>query len=193
MELILASTSPHRRALLERLGLSFRVEAPTIDEEALKAQFVGQEPRLLAARLAEAKAGSIAKRNPGALVIGGDQVVSFEGRILGKPGTTVRAKAQLLSMVGRTHELITALAVRRDRQVYTHLDVSRLRLRSLTAEEVTRYVEADQPLDCAGSYKLEARGIMLFERIVTEDQSAITGIPLIALTSALREFGYAVP
>lgn len=191
MDLILASTSPYRRALLERLGVPFRCRAPGVDEDATKA--LGLPPRELAERLALAKAEAVARREPGAVVIGSDQLVSFDGLVLGKPGTAERAVEQLLSMSGRQHELVTALAVASDGRRDRHVEVAGLRLRPLTRAEVERYVEADRPLDCAGSYKLEARGIALFERIDCRDHSAITGLPLIALTTLLRERGYPIP
>jgi septum formation protein len=193
MDLILASTSPYRRALVERLGVPFRCVAPPVDERALKAGWDGVRPRELAERLAMAKAASVASGEPDAAVIGGDQLVSLDGSILGKPGTTEQAVAQLRAMSGRSHELITAILVVYRGRSYAHTDVTKLFLRSLTLDEIHRYVEADRPLDCAGSYKLEARGIALFERIDSEDQTAITGVPLIALTTILRSIGFAIP
>ncbi len=193
MDLILASTSPYRRALVERLGLPFRCVAPEVDEEALKREFGAVAPRDLAERLARAKAESIARREPEAVVIGGDQLVTCDGRIFGKPGTDEQAVAQLDTLAGRSHELITALAVATAGRVFDHTDITTLTLRRLTPVEIRRYVEADRPLDCAGSYKLEARGIALFERIASDDHSAIVGVPLIALTTILRAVGFAVP
>ena len=140
-----------------------------------------------------AKAAGVASGEPDAAVIGGDQLVALDGSILGKPRTTEQAIAQLRSMSGRSHELITALIVLHGGRIYAHTDATRLYLRDLTPEAIYRYVEADRPLDCAGSYKLEARGIALFERIDSEDHSAITGVPLIALTTILRTIGFAIP
>jgi septum formation protein len=193
MDLILASTSPYRRALLERLGVPFRCVAPPVDERVLEAELTGASPRELAERLARAKAAGVAEREPHAVVIGGDQLVAFDGSILGKPGSIDRAVAQLVAMSGRPHQLITALVVLHKGDVYAHTDVTTLLLRPLTPEEILRYVEADRPLDCAGSYKLEARGITLFERIASDDHSAIVGMPLIALTTILRSIGFAIP
>jgi septum formation protein len=193
MDLILASTSPYRRALVERLGLPFRSVAPLVDEDALKQTLDGLKPRELAEQLAIAKARSIAEVEPQATIIGGDQLVAFDGRILGKPGTVENAVCQLLAMSGRTHELITALVVIHEGTVYAQTDVTRMTLRPLTPEQTFRYVEADLPLDCSGSYKLESRGITLFERIESADHSAIVGIPLIALTTILGNIGYPVP
>ena len=120
-------------------------------------------------------------------------MVALEGRIFGKPGTFEHALDQLAAMAGRTHDLITALAVWHEGRMYRHTDVTTLHMRVLDREAITRYVAADCPLDCAGSYKLEERGIILFERIETEDHTAITGLPLIALTTILSEVGYVIP
>ena len=193
MDLILASTSPYRRALLERLGVPFRCVAPPVDEAVLKAERDAAGPRELAEHLAMAKAISVAEREPHAVVIGGDQLVALDGSILGKPGTAERAVAQLRAMSGRTHELITSLVVLHGGRTYAHTDVTRLTVRRFTLDEIQRYVEADRPLDCSGSYKLEARGITLFERIDSDDHSAIIGTPLMALTTILRTIGFAIP
>jgi septum formation protein len=193
MDLILASTSVYRQELVARLGLPFRCVAPGIDEEVVKRTLGEIEPRELAERLAMAKAESLARVEPGATVIGGDQLVACDGRILGKPGTVERAVAQLQELSGRTHELITALVVIHEGKVDAHTDVAMMTLRPLTPDQTFRYVVADRPLDCAGSYKLEARGITLFERIESADHSAIVGIPLIALTTILGKIGYPTP
>lgn len=191
MDLVLASTSPYRRALLERLGLPFRCRPPRVVEETLKAQ--GLAPRALAEQLARAKALSLIDLEPAATLIGSDQLVSLDGRILGKPGSIADAEAQLADLASRTHELITALVVWRHGSIRSHTDVTTLTMRSLTPDEIARYIAADRPIDCAGSYKIEARGISLFERIDSADQSAITGLPLIALTSILRDWGHPIP
>ncbi|MFO0903580.1 MAG: nucleoside triphosphate pyrophosphatase [Pirellulales bacterium] len=187
LDLLLASTSPYRRALLARLGLPFRVRAPLCDEESLKAAALS--PRELAEHLAFAKADSLAWQEPQATIIGSDQLATFDGRILGKPGSFDAAVEQLLSMSGRPHQLITAFVVLHQAVARRHTDVATLQMRRLTRAEIERYVAADQPFDCAGAYKLEERGITLFERIESADHSAITGLPLIALTTTLRELG----
>lgn len=190
-ELILASTSSYRRALLERLGIAFRCLAPLVDEEAFKD--TDATPRSLAAGLARRKAESVSAAAPRAVVVGGDQVVAFEGRIFGKPGETGRAVEQLLALSGRPHELITAVAVVHPGGVFDYTDVTTLWMRALDRAAVERYVAADSPLDCAGSYKLEQRGIALFDRIESADHTAVTGLPLIALTTILRNLGFAIP
>lgn len=193
MELILASTSPYRRALLERLGLPFRCVAPAVDEEALKAEGRDETPEELAARLALAKASSVADAFPDAAVVGSDQLVAVDGDVLGKPGDAARAVEQLLRLAGRSHRLITAVAVLHRGRLVAHTDVTTLHMRPLTRDEAARVVAADNPVDCAGGYKLEARGITLFERIGSADSTAVVGLPLIALTTILRDLGFAVP
>lgn len=190
-ELVLASTSVYRRALLERLGVPFRWRAPLCDEESLKRQ--DADPRTIAETLAHAKAASLVDAERGAAIIGCDQVVSLQGRVLGKPGSVDRAVEQLTAMAGRSHELVTAMAVIHGERILRHTDVTRLWMRPLSPAAIERYVTADQPLDCAGSYKLESRGIMLFEKIESDDQTAITGLPLMALVTILRELGYEIP
>jgi septum formation protein len=147
----------------------------------------------LAETLALAKAKSLVEAGVDATIIGSDQVVSFQGRIFGKPGSVDRAIEQLAAMAGQTHELITAMAVIRDDQVFRHTDVTSLRMRPLSRAAIERYVAADQPLDCAGAYKLESRGIALFEKIDSADHSAITCLPLMALVRILSELGYEIP
>ncbi|MGC1272703.1 MAG: Maf family protein [Planctomycetaceae bacterium] len=192
-DLILASTSPYRRALLDRLGIPFRCVAPDVDEDVVKCEIA--DPIELAERLAVAKAEAVADRFPDAVVIGSDQLAMLDGDILGKPGNADRAVDQLKRLAGRTHELITAVCVLRtsDASRRIHIDRTRLTMRSLSRNEFARYVALDSPIDCAGSYKIESAGIALFERIETDDFTAITGLPMIALTTILREFGIELP
>ena len=196
-EIVLASTSRYRRELLARLGLPFRVRAPACDEEALKAELRGHgaalAPEALTARLALAKAESLRGDEAAATIIGSDQVAALGAGVLEKPGTVERAILQLEMLAGRTHVLVTAVAVVQAGSTLEHVDITRLTMRALTREQIERYVAADSPLDCAGSYKLEQRGVTLFERIESADHSAVTGLPLIALTSMLASIGYPVP
>jgi septum formation protein len=192
-DLVLASTSAYRRLLLERLGVPFRCRPPLCDESALQRDSSELEPRRLAETLALAKASSLVREEPDAAIIGCDQLVSFGGQIFGKPGTADRAVAQLASMSGHTHELITALVVIQGAEICRHTDVTRLQMRPLSREAIERYVAADQPFDCAGSYQLESRGIALFDRIDSEDHSTVTGMPLIALVTILRGLGFPIP
>lgn len=190
-ELVLASTSRYRRELLERLGVPFECAAPPVDEEAWKVD--GADPVRLAEQLAEAKAASLVERHPGAAIVGCDQIAVCDGRRLSKPGTFDRALDQLLGMSGREHELITAMCVCHGGRTYRHTDRTTLRMRRLDAAALKRYLHADRPFDCAGSYKLECRGIGLFESIDGRDPSAITGLPLMALAGILSRLGFAIP
>lgn len=187
--LVLASTSRYRRTLLERLGLPFDCAAPDVDETPQ----AGEAPPALAARLAAAKATEVAARHPGAWVIGSDQVADLNGRPLGKPGTVAAACAQLAAMAGQTVRFHTALCLARDGTMFTAMDLTEVRFRALQAPEIARYVAAEQPLDCAGSFKCEGLGISLFEAIDNRDPTALVGLPLIALCALLRNAGFAVP
>lgn len=188
MKLILASTSKYRSELLSRLGLPFESKSPLFDEDSYKNQ--GLEPVVLAQTLARKKAESLA--GPDLCVIGGDQLVSFEGHVLGKPHTFEKACDTLAAMSGKTHELITAVHVITPSGHWDILDRTRLTLRNLSREQIENYVRADQPLDCAGSYKIEKRGISLFSQIESQDFTAIQGLPLIALTRILTEVGFSL-
>lgn len=192
--LILASTSAYRRALLERLGLPFAMARPEVDETPQP----GESPQTLAVRLARAKAEAVlagAEAGGGAAwVIGSDQVAELDGEPLGKPGTAERAVAQLGAMSGREVRFLTALCVAGpDGRRFESLDVTTVRFRSLSADEIARYVECERPLDCAGSFKSEGLGIALFESIDSRDPTALIGLSLIDTARALRAAGFAVP
>lgn len=193
--LVLASTSRARRAALERLGLQHTSEAPAVDERPHD----GESPRALAVRLAAAKAQAVAARHPSACVLAGDQVATIDGVPLGKPGTVARAVAQLSLLAGRTHTLHTAIALvvpaSGDRAATLHeacVDVQ-LTMPAHSVETLRRYVELDEPLECCGSYRIERRGIALFERIETPDFTAIEGLPLLTVTTWLRAAGWPLP
>lgn len=190
-ELILASTSPYRRALLERLGVPFRCIAPGVDEVAAAAGL--SEPEAVVRARAKAKAMAVARTHPFAIVIGSDQVCVLGDAILDKPGTAAAAVQQLLRLHGREHRLLTAVVVAYRAQTDWFVDQTRLRMAYLTEPQIERYVAADQPLDCAGSYKIESRGIALFEAIHTHDHTAIIGLPMLRLCRVLRELGLELP
>jgi septum formation protein len=187
--LILASTSPHRRALLERLQLPFRCVAPGVEEDELP----GEPPPVRAARLALAKAQAVALIHPGAIVIGSDQVASIEGgnglRVLHKPGNSENCRRQLLELSGRRARFDTALAVIGAGKVQTHADVTQVQFRHLDAATIERYVEREPSFDCAGGFKCEGLGVTLFESIESRDPTALVGLPLIAVCAALRRLG----
>jgi len=191
VRLILASTSAYRRALLERLGVPFDCLAPGADEQRLP----GEPPEMLALRLARLKAESVAARHPGCIVIGSDQVAVRGAEILGKPGTVERCTEQLRESSERDVAFLTAVHVidGRGARAECHLDRTQVRFRALEPAEIARYIAADAPLDCAGGFKAESLGIALFERIESEDPTALTGLPLIWLCAALRRAGIPVP
>jgi len=189
VDLVLASTSRYRRELLTRLTANFRAVAPQVDEAALP----GEPPATLAQRLAAAKARDVAQRMPGALVIGSDQVADLDGRILGKPGAPDSARAQLAASSGREVVFHTAVCLVDARETparaFAAIDATRVSFRELAPDEIARYVAREQPLDCAGSFKVEGLGIALFERIESVDPTALIGLPLMALCRLLRAAG----
>lgn len=190
MRLVLASTSPYRRALLERLALPFDVAAPGVDEGLA----AGERPETAVVRLALAKARAVTARFPGALILASDQLASLAGRPLGKPGNRERALEQLAAMGGATVTYCTAVAVVSPGGTeVTTLDLSRVSLRQAEAAELERYIAAENPVDCAGALKLEGAGIALCERIETDDPTALIGLPLITVSRLLREHGFAAP
>lgn len=205
MRLVLASTSRYRKALLQRvlepLGMSPDAVSPEVDEELSDAE-AALPMAARATVLAVRKARAVAHRGgfEGVLVIGSDQIcVDPDGEVLHKPKTEERAVAQLARLSGRTHALVTAVAVMRVRdgreELATAVDVHRLTMRPLGLDALTRYVTCDQPLDCAGSYRLESLGLALFDKIEadpdTADESAIVGLPLMKTLALLRErFGW---
>ncbi|MCR9205212.1 MAG: Maf family protein [Halobacteriovoraceae bacterium] len=190
-KILLASTSPYRAALLERLCLSFDTQNSNVDEDSFKAQI--SDPKKLTETLAKEKARSVLEKNPSALVIGGDQVSLFNNEVLGKPGTPENAVEQLLKLQGNTHELVTSTCILLEDIEVLWTEITSLTMRPLTEKECLSYVKKDNPIQCAGSYKMECLGISLFEKIKGEDQSSIVGLPLIRLTTELRKLGYSVP
>jgi MAF protein len=190
MQLILASTSPYRRALLERLGLPFRQHAPEIDEQPL----ADESPRELVSRLALAKASAGAAQHPDALIIGSDQVALLDAEILGKPGTAANAVAQLTRLSGREVLFLTGLCVLNTATGRHSLEVveTPVSFRRLDRAQIVDYVAREQPLDCAGAFKSEGLGIALFESIGGADPNALVGLPLIALCGMLAAEGLPV-
>ncbi len=190
-ELILASTSLYRRALLERLGLPFTALPPGIPEDTIP----GELPPDRALRLAIAKAQAIASRRPEAIVIGSDQVAAIGSRILEKPGDATRCRLQLMAAGGSSARFHTACALIGPHAGIrmVHVDTTTVLFRSLSSQEIERYVERERPFDCAGGFRAEGLGIALFESIESHDPTAIIGLPLIWLASALRRAGYIVP
>lgn len=185
MRLILASSSPYRQDMLKRFGLPFTAISPDVDETPLP----GEHPAALALRLSRAKAGAIVAREPGAVVIGSDQVACFDDTIIGKPGDHTRALAQLRMLSGRSVEFHSALCVTDGTREVTEDVVTVCRFRRLDDAEIHYYLERERPYDTAGSAKAEGLGIALMETMSSDDPTAIIGLPLIALARMLREFG----
>jgi septum formation protein len=189
--LILASTSRYRRELLARFGLSFETARPQADETA----HPGEPADRLAARLGRAKAQAVAAgTGVDTWVIGSDQAADVEGRLLGKPGGRAAAIAQLQAMHGRRVRFHTSVALAHaDGRVFEALDLTEVILRDLQDDEIARYVDAEQPFDCAGSFKAEGLGITLFDAIDSHDPTALIGLPLIATARLLRQAGFRLP
>lgn len=191
MRLILASTSPYRRQLLERLGLEFSVEAPGVEER----HEAGESPAERAMRLAAAKAQAVGARHRDAVIIGSDQVACAGESVLDKPGDAAHARAQLSRLSGSSALFHTACTVLRASPAFSasHLDTTRAVFRPLSAAEIERYVDRERPFDCAGAFKSEALGVSLLERIESVDPNALIGLPLIWLAATLRQVGFEVP
>lgn len=191
MKILLASTSPFRRTLFERLNLAFTCEPPNVDESPQPQE----SPKGLATRLAHAKAHAVAIRHPDDLVIGSDQVAAVDGTVLGKPGDHAHAVMQLHRLSGRLAYFYTGLCVTavHPGTHHEHTDITCVQFRSLSDAEIERYLCAEQPYQCAGSFKSEGLGISLFEYIESKDPTALVGLPLIALCRILRLTGAPIP
>lgn len=188
--IVLASSSPYRRRLLEQLGLDFEWASPDIDETPL----ANEAPRILVARLAEAKARALAKRYPRHLIIGSDQIACLDGRILGKPGDIDNARRQLRACSGRRVEFLTGLSLLDSgtNACTTLVEPFAVMFRQLGDDHIERYLAREKPLDCAGSFKVEGLGIALFERLEGDDPNALIGLPLIRLVTLLAHAGIEV-
>lgn len=185
--LILASSSPFRQQLLQRLGLKFAAISPDIDERAM----TGEAPADLAHRLAEAKARRIGRDYPAALVIGSDQVAVLNGRLVGKPGSHAAAVSQLTAASGQTMQFHTAVCLLNVAAARLQLDVvtCSVTFRKLGMDQIENYLRSEQPYSCAGAFKSEALGIALMEKLEGPDPTALIGLPLIRLTRMLESEG----
>ena len=191
LALVLASESKYRRALLDRLALPYTAMSHRLDERSFAPRETLSETALA---MSEAKANSIAELVPESFIIASDQIAEIDGEVLHKPGTSENAIAQLGKLEGQQHRLLTAVALRSpDGRTTSALEEHRMHMRPLSTAEIRRYVEADSPLDCCGSYKIECLGITLFSAIEGNDATAIEGLPLIALSRMLRQAGFLLP
>lgn len=186
-KLILASTSPYRRNLLERLGVPFTTAAPRCEEHIDQSL----RPAELVEHLALAKAASLVPTYPDRIIIGSDQALESRGRIIGKPGSPERACEQLREMAGGVHTFYTGLAVidAANDRTFTDCVPFTVTLRNLSDAEIRDYVSKENPVDCAGSFKIEGLGIALMEKMEGDDYTALIGLPLISLTAMLRRLG----
>ncbi|WP_417580712.1 Maf family protein [Nitrincola sp.] len=188
--LILASSSPYRREILDKLGFAYRSKKPDVDETPLPTE----SPEALVARLAESKARSLADHFHNALIIGSDQVAVLDGLIIGKPGTKAKAMEQLQHASGRCVTFLTGLSLynTETQQVQTEVVPYKVYFRQLSDSIIDRYLEREQPFNCAGSFKSEALGIVLFDKLEGDDPNTLIGLPLIRLVRMLEQEGIEV-
>ncbi|WP_151669988.1 Maf family protein [Nitrincola schmidtii] len=188
--IVLASSSPFRRELLDKLGFAYRSKKPDVDETP----FPDEAPNELVARLAESKARAVMQQLPNALIIGSDQVAVLDGEILGKPGTKSRAFEQLKKASGRCMTFLTGLSLLDSETGIAQTEVVPfdVHFRKLTDSMIDRYLEREQPFNCAGSFKSEGLGIVLFDKLDGEDPNTLIGLPLIRLTRLLEKAGVEV-
>lgn len=189
MKLVLASRSTYRAQQLKRLGLSFISVDPNVDEKHL-AQKHALTPEELSQFLGRAKAQAVRSKYPDHVVIGGDQLVELNGQALGKPGSIRGAIEQLTRLQGTWHRLVTSMTLFYNDQELSFTSETKLKLHPLTNEEIRAYVARDNPIDCAGSYKIELAGWSLVAAIESDDPSAIEGLSLIQLSKGLRDLGF---
>ena len=189
--IVLASSSSYRRELLTRLQLPFSCHSPDIDEAAL----ADESPEALVQRLAISKARKLAADYPHHLIIGSDQVAVLDGQIIGKPGDAAGALRQLSAASDRSVVFLTGLAVLDTRTQSEQVDVVpfTVHFRQLSAVQIQRYIELEQPFDCAGSFKSEGLGVSLFRATEGDDATSLVGLPLIRLCDMLNACGIAVP
>lgn len=189
--LVLASTSPFRREILQKLGLPFEVAAPDIDEA------VGNDelPEALVSRLAESKARAVAQNWPNALIIGSDQVACVDGKILGKPGNRQNAIKQLMQTAGKTVTFYTGLCLLNSvsGRAQISCELFKVHFRQLSEEQIGRYLDHERPFNCAGSFKSEGMGITLFSKLEGDDPNTLIGLPLIKLVEMLGNEGVELP
>lgn len=188
-KIILASTSPYRREVMNRLGVEFT----TVDPSVIEQREEGEQPLAMALRLAQAKAAAVAAHEPDALVIGGDQVLDVAGRDYGKPLTVANAITQLTELSGQQGIFHCGTTVIFGTQNWNYSVPTEVQWRQLTSHEIATYVSHEPALNSAGAAQLEGLGITLVERLASEDPTAIMGIPLISLGAILREVGFALP
>lgn len=188
--ILLASSSRYRQGLLDRFLDEYQMVAPDIDESASE----HEDPQALAARLARQKAEAVSSMHRTALVIGADQLAVLGDKVLGKPGNHQKAVEQLLAASGQSVSFLTAVCVLDSvsRRRYEHIDKTTVRFRQFDRRLADAYLRHDEPYDCAGSFRIEGAGFVLFESVITDDPTALIGLPMIWLAGTLQELGYVV-
>ena len=189
--ILLASTSRYRQGLLDRFLDDYETVTPGIDESAEP----GEDPETLTRRLARKKAETVSSASRDALIIGADQLAVLDDAVLGKPGDHQKAVEQLLAASGKSVTFLTAVCVLDpdSRRRYEHTDKTTVRFRQLDRRLADAYLRHDKPYDCAGSFKIEGAGFVLFESVTTDDPTALIGLPMIWLAGTLQELGYLLP
>ena len=190
-DIVLASSSPYRRGLLDRFLAEFEAVSPEVDESNNE----GLEPTELARHLARAKAEAVSASARNALIIGADQLAVLDGQVLGKPGSHQKAVEQLLAASGKSVKFLTAVCMLDPvtRKRYEHTDETIVHFREFDRRLAEAYLRLDEPYDCAGSFKLEGAGFLLFESVKTDDPTALVGLPMIWISDRLLELGYLLP
>jgi septum formation protein len=186
-KIILASGSPYRKQLLEQLSLAFSVVPSNVDEELIKKMDL--TPEKICLELAKAKATEVFNKYSDHIVIGSDQLLTMDSEIFDKPGTAETAIKQLSKLQGKNHRLITAVSIVSNNKEISFSNITTLTMKELSQKQIEHYVQKDNPLDCAGSYKIEKLGISLFSKIDSSDSTSIIGLPLIQLCCGLENFG----
>jgi MAF protein len=188
--IVLGSTSPFRKEILNKLNIPFLTDKPEVDETPLENESAQQ----LVLRLAERKAAAVAERHNDAIIIGSDQVAVFENEILGKPHTHEKAVEQLSKFSGNKVTFLTGLAVidSKTNKTVSLVEPFYVHFKQLTAEQIEAYLLAEQPYNCAGSFKSEALGICLFDKLVGDDPNTLMGLPLIKLVESFKQLGFDV-
>jgi len=189
--ILLASASRYRQGLLGRFLDDYETVGPGVDETAEP----GEDPEVLAARLARIKAEAVSSKNRDSLIIGADQLAVLDEMVLGKPGEHQRAVEQLLAASGKAVRFLTAVCVLDPvtRRRYEHIDKTTVRFRQFDRRLADTYLRHDEPYDCAGSFRIEGAGFVLFESVTTDDPTALIGLPMIWLAGTLNELGYLLP
>jgi len=189
--IILASTSVYKKNLFSKLGIPFEMHDPKVDESVFKSKIVDLQD--LSQRLALEKARAIYSADTQMMTIGADQVLALGERAFEKPGNLENAQKQLLELQGKTHQLITSVAILGNQVEWVYSEKAFLTMRPLSSSQISKYLQKDRPFDCCGSYKLEESGISLFSQIQCSDQSSIVGLPLISISNKLNELGIKIP